>query len=607
MDLTSAIALRATTAFIKKIIDDVYVFGKTKISYKWDDWRTSIKERGIARSISKITHVKTLWNIEKEVSLYDFYYPSQIEFGSGVAKKIESLKDLGARNNFVIQGTAGQGKSIFLRYLCGQELRDQYTTERIPVFIELRRLKSSLDLQGLILESLSKYGIKSDANALEVYAESGKFVFLLDAFDEIDPAISQDALGQIEYFAEKFQDRLQIIITARPNADIQYSSRFRVCKLKPLRSSDHLPFLKKICLEKNQAEDLAKVIVSSTIDVKELLTTPLMLTLLVILYKSVQMVPDTVPRFYEELFDVLFYRHDHSKPGFRRKRYTNLDDSTIRSLFAAFSFYVRLKSYTTITMRELEECCVLACKAIGVSVDPKKFKDEIAKTVCLMQEEGFELSFIHKSVAEYYAASFVKDSSDKFVMKFYDYVTSSPFKAGEWALELKFLAEIDRYRNAKYFTLQLISALENSLDIVIDNNISDVDISKLIKFLSTDSYVRFSEDLGGKYRASGWERTIVSNPILEEVSNLWLRTFSSYKTPVEIPSNYLKAIDEEIESAERYNVHTEFCSEIFPVAVLADAKKKIVSFLVNEKANATEIVLREEEKSLLIDHLLSVE
>lgn len=73
-----------------------------------------------------------------------------------------------------------------------------------------------------------------------------------------------------------------------------------------------------------------KVIAQSKSEIRGLLTTPLMLTLLVILYKTIQTIPETLPRFYEELFDVLFYRHDHSKPGFRRKRFTKLDDSAIK-------------------------------------------------------------------------------------------------------------------------------------------------------------------------------------------------------------------------------------------------------------------------------------
>lgn len=454
---------------------------------------------------------------------------------------------------------------------------------------------------------MSKYGIKVNEEIFDAYAESGRFVFLFDAFDEVDPSICQEALSQIEYLAEKYHEKLQIIITSRPNSDIQHSSNFRICKLVPLKNSDHLPFLRKIYTEKKQAEDLAKVILSSPTEVKDLLTTPLMLTLLVILYKAVQTVPDTVPRFYEELFDVLFYRHDHSKPGFRRKRHTSLDDSTIRSVFSAFCFYVRLKNYGTISMKELEECCTLACRAEGVTVDPKKFKDEIVKTVCLMQEEGFEFSFIHKSVAEYYAASFIKDSSDKFSTKFYTHATS-PSKAEEWALEIKFLSQIDKYRHAKNFTLVLLDSLEREYSISIKKEISDIDMNKIIEIYSKNSSLIFIDAEDGKFNTCGWQRKCYSNVFFEESYNILLRTFSTDINSFNIEKKFLQpAMDPPQSEANKYCVSAENCTEIFPTATTKQATENARNFLTNLRKTAWEIVAREEAKAEEIDHLLQLD
>lgn len=288
---------------------------------------------------------------------------------------------------------------------------------------------------------------------------------LMDAFDEIDPALTRLAIDDIETICGKYPDTLQIIITSRPDADIQRSSRFRVCKLAPLGATDHLPFLKKICAEKEQADSLMKVLQSSSTEIRDLLTTPLMLTLLVILYKSLQTVPDTVPKFYEELFDVLFYRHDHSKPGFRRKRFTQLDDSKIKKLFSAFCFYVRLEGLGVLTSAQLNTCVAQANKACNESVDAEKFRDEITKTVCLIQQDGFEYAFIHKSVTQYYAASFVRGSSDEFAAKFYQ-LAAKPGQS--WDLELRFLAQIDTYRYTRLHEMPLLRSIAMALNYSFD-------------------------------------------------------------------------------------------------------------------------------------------
>lgn len=298
------------------------------------------------------------------------------------------------------------------------------------------------------------------------FAASGKAVLLLDAFDEIDPTLVSSAVTDIENMADLYRDSLQIVVTSRPDADIQRSSRFRVLRLSRLRRADHSPFLRKICADRDQADSLLKVLRASAAEVGSLLTTPLMLTLLVILYKSSQTIPDTVPRFYEELFDVLFYRHDQNKPGFRRKRFTSLDDGAMRRLFCAFCFFVRLQRLGSLTESQFTDCAARAAEACKLTVDTRALRSELVKTICLLQEDGFELSFIHKSVVQYYAAAFVSTSSDGFATKFYQLAASSR----DWALDLRFLQEIDQYRYSKYYQLPLVESIANELGVPLASN-----------------------------------------------------------------------------------------------------------------------------------------
>lgn len=461
-----AIGTAVATALVKAVLDEVYKFSKEAAKNRLAKSRSDLKESAVARAVNSVTKVKTLWNVEKETSLYDFYYPSSIEFQARNVKRISSLSELGITQNFVIQGTAGQGKSIFLRYLCGQELNSQHSSKRVPIFVELRRIKSGASLTSLILEVLEKFKLPREEEVWRFLAATGKFVLMLDAFDEIDPALSDAAVAELEHITDLYGDKLQIIVTARPESDIQRSARFRVVKLAQLSNNDHLPFLKKVCSDGSQASSLHKVLVSSSTDIRELLTTPLMLTLLVILYKAAQTIPDTLPRFYEELFDVLFYRHDQSKPGFRRKRFTDLDDSKVKKIFSALCFFVRLEGPGTLTAEQLRSLVAKAAAACNESVDPDRFISELTKTVCLMMQDGLEYSFIHKSVVQYYAASFVRTSSEEFGKRFYDLVLK---RRRSWDLELKFLSEIDNYRHAKYYEIPLLNRVAHEIGYSFDS------------------------------------------------------------------------------------------------------------------------------------------
>jgi len=400
-----------------------------------------------------------------------------------------------------------------------------HTSNRVPLFVELRRVRDDLSVHGLLLETLQKYKLPHTEAAWDFLANSGKFVVLMDAFDEIDPALAGRAVADIEKLCEMYGETLQIIVTSRPDADIQRSPRFRVCKLAPLRSEDHLPFLNKICSEKDQAESLNKVLKSSSTEIRGLLTTPLMMTLLVILYKSLQTVPDTVPKFYEELFDVLFYRHDHSKPGFRRKRFTQLDDTKIKKLFSAFCFYVRLEGLGVLSSEQLHICVDRANKACNESIDPDKFKDELIKTVCLMQQDGFEYAFIHKSVTQYYAASFVRSSSEDFAEKFY----SLSAKPGQvWELELRFLSQIDTYKYTKYYEIPLLKNIADKLGYSFDTY-SPTAESRLTNHLMNEmSLMIRDEDVKNSSGASsrgqricGWSHVVSDDLLPRELGRHW--------------------------------------------------------------------------------------
>ena len=59
-------------------------------------------------------------------------------------------------------------------------------------------------------------------------------------------------------------------------------------------------------------------------------------------------------------------------------------------------------------------------KDCGIKVSPGLFLDDIVNMTCLILKEGDEYCFIHKTVQEYYAASFIRRKPEKpWAQKFY--------------------------------------------------------------------------------------------------------------------------------------------------------------------------------------------
>lgn len=511
----------------------------------------------------------------------------------------------------MLQGTAGQGKSVFLRYLAGQELHLDHTSNRVPIFVELRRLRSDFPLNSLILQTLEKYKIPNSPENWSYLAGTGRFTLLLDAFDEVEPSITNRTIDDIESLADLYHEKLQIIVTSRPDADIQRSSRFRVLKLAPLDRQDHLPFLQRICPDKEQAQSLSKVLLNSATDIKELLTTPLMMTLLVILYKSLQTIPDTLPKFYEELFDVLFYRHDQSKPGFRRKRYTQLDDSKVKKLFSALCFVVRLEGLGTLTSDKLRESVAKAAAACNENVDPDKFRDELIKTVCLMLQDGLEYSFIHKSVTQYYAASFVRGSAEAFAEKFYSLVAKEP-EGGGWDLELKFLAEIDTYRFMKWRELPLLKRCAADIGYSFENSSPDAPARLNEHMFKKISLVARSDSIEGtdtnwkeELSVVGWSRVVETDPVVEVLSDPWARKLLLASTDAAFSR---KLLAKTVRPKRQSNHEIRQLTGVYKNTILAELPNIAQESLVEMQRRynqAISVVSTEEKKSEMLTRLLS--
>lgn len=432
------------------------------------------------KKVASVEKVKTIWQVDKEVKLRRFYFPSRVLINSKPVQ-INSIGDLEPSHHYVLQGTIGQGKSTFLRFLCISELEKG---DRFPLFVELRRLEKGQRLIGLLTDALEVLGFKDPNSKLfDFLANSGKLVLLLDGFDELAEEKISSVITDIERMAEKYAN-LQIIVTSRPNSGIEQSPKLRVLQLAPLRPTDHEPFLSKIVTAKEKRAELVRAIAESTAEIKELLTTPLLLTLLVLVYKAEHVVPRELGDFYESLFATLLSRHDKTKPGYVRHRFTELGDKALQVLFEAFCFISRNKSLNALTEDQLYESVQAAAKHTGLKCTSEAFRLEMTKVACLMQEEAHKFYFVHKSVQEYYAAMFVKRSPEEFAVRFYQsMMTDKNWR--KWRQELTFLSQIDLYRYNKYFEVPGIERLFSELGVWNGANfVALPEKFDLVKFLS---------------------------------------------------------------------------------------------------------------------------
>lgn len=519
-------------ALLKKPIEDLYGFASEAMQKQIAIIRTQAKLNLLHKRLWESQRVKTIWHTDKPLSLSSFFYPVSIKSQGNVniePIKITNLSNLPNKHT-IIFGTVGQGKSILLRYLLGREIK---SGTHIPLLCELRNLES----QSLITYLVERFAILVDLPPNEelftYFATNGKIAFLLDGFDEINlekvPKISQE----LEDLANRF-NACHIAITSRPDSECRYLTSFHTVKIQELAVSDLEPFYKRIGHDAEFAKLLVSAINKSPTKIRELVTTPLLATLLAISYRAAQKIPLEFSEFYEELFQILLTRHDASKLGWQRGRKTKLNAREIQHVFEIFCFATRRKSFVVIDHDVAIDLAKECLQDANITmVDAQNVIDDIKRVTCLLVEEGKKYQFVHSSVQEFFAARYVKTRSEPVAASFYKQLSDRHLWIS-WQEELLFLKQIDSYRAAKYFFKQ---DLEKTLLIINTNVNTPADAA--IKYLDGMAVVKKIEDRGGvptpKYsvqrvRAEGltYHLQIIDSRVFTQLFNgPWIKGFAA--------------------------------------------------------------------------------
>ncbi len=449
-----AIALGAAAAkkVIAKLATDIYSLLKEKVGEEAKAWKSERRIATLYKQIAKVRMVKTLWQVDKAVDLNQFYCRSHVL----IDKKrlwVKQLADLSSKNSILIEGIAGQGKSIFLRYLCAVELA---LGNRVPIFLELRRVEQGQSLRAHIYRVFESLHLPINDIIFGALASSGRLVLLLDGFDEVRQDLRQAIITEIEHITAT-QENLQIIVTSRPNTGLEMSTQFQVVRLDNLKGNEYEVVIQKLAGATKLAETIISQIKQHKGKIEDVLCTPLLVTLLLITYKAYHEIPAQLSDFYDSLFQILLQRHDGAKPGYRRERRCAIDDVQYRRVFEALCCLSKSGRKLEATFKH-EDLYNLTNKALEnnhITENSEKYIADIVGITCLILKEGEQYRFIHKSVQEYYAACYIHRKPSKVGKKFYDRILEKGLY-DSWSQELGFLSEIDRYRHSKYYALPAI-------------------------------------------------------------------------------------------------------------------------------------------------------
>lgn len=341
--------------------------------------------------------------------------------------KNANVESITARTNYIIlSGTGGLGKSMMMRHLLLDAIDNYERYKLLPIFVPLKDYttdyKTLFDFIYEIFVSFEgnrgfvypgPYGRQRDRNPLyelREIMESGRCMFLLDGLDEIKAAYRPTFERQLEMLMNGYRNNI-FILSSRPYTNYVKFGRFSKMNLRPFTKDQSVALLNK--LDMGQEEPLKQRFTKELDEYlfdehKEFAENPLLLTIMLLTYKSHANIPVKMHSFYSRAYDTLFTEHDANKLGYRREYKTDLTQDKFAEYFDEFCFLSYQESNFDPSPEE--------CKAFFSDLEAvaeyqpkftwKDFMDDLTDSVCLMYEEGQKYHFLHRSFQEYFCARY---------------------------------------------------------------------------------------------------------------------------------------------------------------------------------------------------------
>ncbi len=394
--------------FISAKLDALLQTGRDVLKDTKNRVRSRLKatyEGYVSAVLQRHMYMKSFFFRDKPVPLYNFYIPLSV----GVEKSklehpgITDLLDVSTRA--VIAASAGSGKTVFMRHL----LIDSVLNEGpIPVFLQLRDVgKGKQALLRAIHNSMNEHGLDLGEKYISRAFRDGGFVFLLDGFDEVPVALRKSLSSQIAAFSQQFPEN-GIVISSRPDNEFGGWPEFIVAELLPLTLDEACELVEKLPfdedLRRKFVDDLRKELFEKHTD---FLANPLLLSMMLLTYGESANIPSKISTFYGQAYETLFQRHDALKRGFKRERQSGLDMQDFARVFSTFSLLSYDEQQYRFSRLHVLDLLRRSSEIAQLQFNHEEFLSDCLQAVCLLVEDGLEITYAHRSFQEYFVALFI--------------------------------------------------------------------------------------------------------------------------------------------------------------------------------------------------------
>lgn len=349
----------------------------------------------------------------------------------------------------VLLGDPGGGKSTLSKKICLEISRAfGNNSNRLPVFLELRRYIArivevgDISLGNYILEEIKSYNIGEIDDTIDAsilyHLRIGSAFIVADGLDEVlTPSNRSIIVREIRTFSKNF-----------PLATLLVTSRYVGYETQPLIGFDHLGVdhlspeaitniyrnVSKIVLSKSEKDikDSENIFIKdANYKASELITSPLLLTLIVIVYSKKSEIPDNRANLYAACADLLFERWDAFRniwPNLpERYRLFDLFKELAYILYEKVEYGGRIgKDDLLIEAKNFFRQDYVDNKEGRASESAKLMVDHLTGRAWILHEVGENIfEFTHRTFLEFFYARYLEtsfESTDDLVDRCLEYV-----------------------------------------------------------------------------------------------------------------------------------------------------------------------------------------
>ena len=400
LDWSVALEVGAKT-LLPKVIEAAFAAGSRSFQARKPYAKISF-DAHFEFAFEKCTKIKTIINGDSPIDLLHNYVNPNFVISGRVLDEYEFIDRIFSERRVVVTGAAGAGKSMFMRYFwvaCVVNPRG-----KIPIYMELRRFNDA-DVSDF---KVFLYHTAVNTSQQDVFAlfdstiSDGQYIFILDGFDELKEAKKKIVE---QFILEVSQTKNITIVSSRPDNSLQSWQNFHVCKMMPLTLAQSIELIKRIEYDKDvKKKFLSQLKKDLYIRHKSFASRPLLLTMMLLTFSSYADIPEKIHVFYGQAFETLFARHDATKEVFQRERRTSYSIDQFRKCLEAFCLISYNANKTEFSETEMLSFIRKSGDIEKEAIAAVDFLADLLGAVPVLQREGLNIVFSHRSFQEYFCA-----------------------------------------------------------------------------------------------------------------------------------------------------------------------------------------------------------